>query len=187
MRNKKLTRFLTILFFLYVLIAETSCSGKGYSRQETIDNFKKREKEILTLADYFTTLKPNCNEIFFEPEGNRYTISIAPADWAILPEHPYKAGSNMKINSVEMASFLKTLDWTTKTILTLKDMLNKANCKSISTHDDYLQLDFGSGDVCSFWYIISQEPFPDSVIEQHTKAGVTVLTKNVRIGSSCSL
>ena len=187
MHFKKSNRVLLITLILSILIVNVSCFSKSYSRQETIENFEKRGKDILVLTDYFTTLKTDSSEIFFEPEGNRYTISIAPANWAIIPEHPYNAGRSMKINSSEMGTFLRTLGWTTNTILTLNDMLKKANCKSISSHGDYLQVGYGSDDVCSFYYFISEIPFADSTIEKDSKAGVTFLSKNVRIGSSCAL
>ncbi len=186
--SKKLNRFSTIVLLLsFASVTEMSCSNRSYSRQETIENFEKNEKEILLLADYFMHVKPDSNEVLFKPNGNRYTISIGLPNWAITPQHPYNAGRDMKINSDKMDTLLSILGWTTNTVLTLKDMLIKANCKYISSHGDYLQLDYGTGDVCSFWYIISKRPFADSIVERDTKLGVTFLRKNVRIGSSCAL
>jgi hypothetical protein len=174
------------LLLSFISVTKISCSSKSYSRQETIENFEKKEKEILLLADYFTHLKADSNEVSFQPNGNRYTISIGLPNWAISPEHPYNAGRDMKINSTKMDTLLRMLGWTANTVLTLKEMLIKANCKYISSHGDYLQLDYGTGDVCSFWYIISKRPFVDSIVEKDTKLGVTFLRNNVRIGSSCS-
>ncbi|MGO8055523.1 hypothetical protein, partial [Rhizobium leguminosarum] len=118
---------------------------------------------------------------------NRYTISIGLPNWNIIPEYPYKVGRNIKINSTKMDSLLRTLGWSTKTVLTLKEMLIKINCESISSHGDYIQLNYGTGNVCAFWYIITQKPFADSTIEQDTKSGVTFLRNNIRIGSHCAL
>jgi hypothetical protein len=183
-----MNRFFIIAFLVSLASSvETSCYSRHYTRQETIENFERNGTQILELADYFMKLKPDSNEIYFEPHVNRYTISIALPNWAITPNHPSNAGRNMKIESDEMNAFLKTLGWTTNTVLTLKDMLNKANFKSISSHDDYLQLNYRSDDICSFYYFISQRPFADSTIEKDTKAGITFLSKNVRIGSSCAL
>jgi hypothetical protein len=182
-----LNRLVTIAFlFIAISIGDVSCS-RNYSRQETIENYKKNEKAILVLADYFWHLKKDSNEVFFEPHSNRYTISIALPNWAISPEHPYDAGRDMKINSPEMKDFLSKLGWSTASVLSLQEMLNKANCKSISSHDDYIQLDYGSDDVCSFWYIISKIPLANSIIEKDSNLGVTFLRNNVRIGSSCAL
>lgn len=173
---------LTILF-----IVETSCVDKHITRDDTINNYEKNSKQIMELAAYFLKLKPDSNEVFFKSSKNRYTISIAQPYWAISPDYPYNAGRDMRMDSEQMRSFLKTLDWTTNTVITLKKMLKKSNCLSISTQGDYIQLDFAAGDICAFSYLITEKPFSDSTIENDSKKGVTFLSKYARIGSACAL
>lgn len=168
-------------------MVEFSCSSKRVTRQGTIDNFKRNEEQIRELSGYFLKLKTDSNEIFFEPHSNRYTISIGLPNWAVDPDHPYKVGRDIKLKSAEMDTFLKALGWTTNTVLILKDMLNKANCESISSQGDCLQLNYATDDICSFYYFVLNKPFADSTIEKDTKAGITFLRNNVRIGSSCVL
>ena len=86
-----------------------------------------------------------------------------------------------------MDTLLKKLHWTTNTVLYLKDMLRKVNCKSISSHGDNIQLRYRTDDLCSFWYIISERPFEDSIIQNDTKLGIIFLKNNVRVGYSCAL
>src|SRR5687767_9403812 len=89
-----------------------SCSGKRYTRQGAIENFEERETEMMQLVEYFRKQKPGKNEVFFEPDGNRYTISISIPGWAIHPEYPLEAGRNMRLKSAEMDTFLRKLNWT---------------------------------------------------------------------------
>jgi hypothetical protein len=171
----------------FFFIVGTSCTNKQITREDTINNYEKNSIQIMELAAYFWKLKPDSNEIFFKPSKNVYTISIAQPGWAISPDKPYNAGRDMLLASDEMKTYLKTLGWTTNTIRSLKKMLNASNCLSISTHGDYLQLDFGADDICSFSYIINERPFPDSIIENDSKQGITFLSNYVRIGRACAL
>lgn len=183
-----MNRFLIIAGLIGILsFFESSCRDSHITKEETINNFAENSKQIMELAAYFLKLKPDSNEVFFKPSKNRYTISIAQPNWAISPDYPYNAGRDMRMDSEQMRSFLETLGWTPNTVITLKKMLKKSNCLSISTQGDYIQLDFGAGDICAFSYIITEKPFSDSTIENDSKKGVTFLNKYARIGSACAL
>lgn len=180
-------RLLLAAFIAILSVVETSCIDKHITREETVNNFEENSKQIMELADYFWKVKMDSNEVFFKPLKNRYTISIAHPNWAISPDKPYHAGRDMRLDSEEMSSFLKKLGWTTNTVRTLKNMLKKSNCLSISADGDHLQLEYGADDICSFSYFITEKPFSDSTIENDSKKGVTFLSKNVRIGMGCAL
>jgi hypothetical protein len=177
------------LLLLPVLVAlfSAGCSRPSYSRQEVIDNFKNHEADIMKLADYFRNHKPENNEVFFEPDGNRYALSIGLPGWAIHPDHPNDVGRDMRLNAAKMDTMLAKLKWTKQTVLDLKEMLRKTNCESISTEGDGIRLHYGTSDWSAFGYYISGTPFPDSTIKKDTALGITFLNKYARIVSSGAL
>jgi hypothetical protein len=180
-----LSKFLIAAALIATLLV--GCSRPSYTRQEVIDNFKNHEAGIMELAAYFKKQKPGENEVFFKPDGNRYTISIGIPGWAIHPDHPHDVGRDIRLNSARMDNMLIRLNWTKQTVQTLKEMLRNTNCEYISTDGDDIRLHYGTGDWSAYGYIIFDKSPPDSIVRRDQEAGVTFLRNNVRIASSGAL
>lgn len=121
------------------------------SKIELIDNFENKKPEIQNLKNEYLKIVPKNYfvEIEFEAESKilnvteQITIKIYktvnkaenPKDNNVLRRNDnlelVSQNWNLKPNSKELEEILKTLNWTSQTLMDIKKLLNEANCISI--------------------------------------------------------
>lgn len=174
-------------YFILVRLTFSGVFDKHYTRDEAMQNFDQREKAIYDLADYFRKHKPADHEVFFEPGRKRYSLSIGLPGWAIMEKYPNKAGTRIKLGSAKMDELLTTLGWTRETVTTLKEKLKKADCLSITSHEEVVDIEYRTGTWSGFSYMIYDKPISDSMLQVYKEAGVTILRNNVKLAFSSAL
>lgn len=119
------------IWFMHALGAFES----GYTQNELIENFNKKQNEIYTLKKYYNSIVPKNTsvEIEFEDNDELARFGIASVDSTGENYKSQFLDWDLKINSPQMKSLLSGIGWDIATLRTLKQKLDDANCISIES------------------------------------------------------
>jgi hypothetical protein len=178
---------LAIGYYMFATAALSGAFDKHYSVDEAIHNYNDREKEILNLADYFRRNKPANHEVFFSAQKKRFNLSIGLPSWAVMEKFPNRHGSNLKLETAEAETLLSELGWTDNIVIELTEKLMKANCLSISSNENTIDVHYRTGTWSSYSYIVFDKPISDSLKKVYDEAKITMLRDNVKLATSHAL
>ena len=184
------TASVVILAIGYYMFATAALSGafdKHYSADEAIQNYNDKEKEILDLADYLRRHRPVNHEVFFGTKKGRFNLSIGLPGWAVMQKFQNRHGSNLKLKTVEADTLLSEIGWTSKTVMELTEKLKKANCLSITSNENTIDVQYRTGTWSSYSYIVFDKPISDSLKKVYYEAKITMLRDNVKLATSDAL
>lgn len=105
---------------------------KKYTREELTQNFTDHQQEFLDAVSYFKNNIPQKIDytISFWQEGkNNVSLNLLPK--VIAPKNKIIGASEVAADSPKLDSALKILGWSTLTVTTLRDKLEKINCNYI--------------------------------------------------------
>jgi hypothetical protein len=180
---------IVILYFTIRIIGVFALSGafeKTYTRNDAINNYNEKEKEIGALVHSFNSftgnLSPNKGAILGIGEKNkRFDIGIFLLDGSILENDPNIGGAKLQLTSSKMDTLLKILKREKRDVAALGQELENANCMSISNRDiESVSIEFGDSNWGGYSYIIFNKSLSDSLILKYKKnASDTILKENV--------
>jgi len=191
MRFRKIIRWLPIilttgiLLFISYWIASTGIFASS-SKHELIDNYTKKEREIFKLRNYFNSIVPPGFSVYIE-FGNDKKIDFLVYEgawdinnrnyglfqqWDINP-YDYKEQPMTHNDSSEYSPKTKSLNlvkqklgWNDATFRTIKNMLDKANCISVSNGDP-TEIGFARSGMGKYSYQVFNNPLSDSLKKEY--------------------
>lgn len=136
-----MNKFLVVFFSVLVLVPlsilgyfaiDFGVFETTYSKQDLIDNYNLKTKEIEELRNYINTIIPKNKTVEIEFEGKK-TLGI----FHVIIDGKYDNNWNIKVNSTKTDTLLQKLGWTKETLFTLKEKLDNANCISVESGDPF--------------------------------------------------
>ena len=179
---------LVLLPFLSYLLLVVSFSkffpNESSSKQELIDNFIMKEKEILELKSYFNSIVPDEYSVYIEFKGSEeidlwvFETSIENfyrkkvplfQQWNINP-YNYKEKTPITYDSTQyyvprtesLVLVKQKLKWTDNTFKEIKKVMDNANCISISSGDP-AEIGYARSGMGKYSYAIFDKSIPDSL------------------------
>jgi hypothetical protein len=145
------------VFLWAFTVYSNSFLGEFHSKQELIDNYNVKEKEINDVKKYITTIVPFNKAVDIEFDGNR-KLSI----FHLIDNGTFDSNWDLKISSKKTDTLLKKLGWTKATLSTLKGKLNRANCISVKSGDPCI-IGWQRSGMGKYFYNIFDIPISDSL------------------------
>ena len=173
--------FLILIVYFGITLYSTGLLDSS-SKKELIENFNEKEKEITELKNYFNSVVPKNFNVYIEfssdnnidlkvYEGERSSNSpnyglflewdINPYEYEEKPETEYeKSEYSPKTKSLELVK--KKLKWTNETFEKIKELLDNANCISVSNGEPS-EIGFARSGMGKYSYYIFENKIPDSL------------------------
>ena len=114
--------------FIYGLLSFGGIFEKKYTKQDLIENYTKKGTEINELKNYVKSIVPSDKQVEIEFDGDK-TLEI----FHVTICNKWDQNWNIEISSQKTDTLLQKLGWTRKTLSTLKDKLDNANCISVES------------------------------------------------------
>lgn len=154
-----------LLLFVGYVIYEFSTfsfdSGKHYSKEELIDNYKSKTKEILDLKEFINQNVPTNKSVDIEFDGNRKLFFFH-----VVENGNYDSNWNLKVNSKKVDTLLKKLNWTRQTLTTVKEKLDAANCISVKSGEP-CNIGFQRTGMGKYYYNLFTTPITKKMIAKY--------------------
>ena len=128
-----------------------------YSVTELKENFEAKKTEIYEVKKYVNqSISPN-KLVHIEFDDNN-TLGI----FHVKVDDNFESNWNVKIKSGKADTLLRKLGWTTETLKTLKDKLDKANCIGV-TSGEPCNISFQRSGMGMYSFNLFGKPIPDSL------------------------
>jgi hypothetical protein len=150
-------------FLFLVSVYLTSCTF--YTKEDLIQNYNKKEHQILGLKEYFLSIVPADKkvEIEFENDNRLFRFGVYPMNpktkWI---NYPIFLEWNLDVHSKKVDSVLKSMNWNVETLKRIKEKLDAANCIHIESGEP-TKIGFQRSGMGMFIYNVFDHPLPDSV------------------------
>jgi hypothetical protein len=187
--------FLFIGFMIYVSMAFSGVFDTFHTKQELIDNYNKRQTQILELKSYFNSIVPKDKqvEIEFESDSKLFRFGVSPIDTKtgrII--YPIFLEWNLKTSSDKVDSVIKSLGWTQQTLNYLKQKMDKANCIQIESGEP-TKIGWQRSVMGMYSYNVFDNPIVESLKKHYNDSCTYILYNNKlvleygggAIGSQC--
>lgn len=178
-----------VCFVGYILMIIYAFGGfdKDYSVTELKENFEDKKTEIYEVKAYINKIVPSNKLVYIEFDDNN-TLGI----FHVKVEDKFESNWGVKIRSGKADTLLKKLGWTTETLKTLKDKLDKANCIGI-TSGEPCNINFQRSGMGIYSFNVFDKPIPDSLKTSYSDSCTYIMVNNKlvlefgggAIGSQC--
>jgi hypothetical protein len=161
-----------LLFFAYVFYVFSTFSfddGKHYSRQDLIDNYNGRSREINELKLFINSIVPANKTVDIEFDGNKRLDMFHVTD-----NGTYDSNWDVKVNSKKADTLLSKLGWTRQTLTTIKEKLDAANCISVKSGEP-CNIGFQRSGMGKYYYNIFAKPIGDNLIDKYNDSCTYIL------------
>lgn len=123
-------------FVILAVLSFSSVFDTSHTKQELIDNYTKRQVQILDLKSYFNSIVPKDKqiEIEFESDNQLFRFGVYPIDTMkgnII--YPIFLDWNLNTHSDKVDSVIRSIGWDQETLSTLKQKLDGANCIQVAS------------------------------------------------------
>ena len=175
---------LPFLSYFIILSFSSFFPSERSSKQELIDNFNMKEKEIFELKSFFNSIVPNEYSVYIEFNDNKeidlwvfetgiknlYGNSVPLfQEWNINP-YNYKEKMPITYDSTQyyiprtksLILVKQKLNWTDSSFKQIKNMLDNANCISVSSGEP-AAIGFARSGMGKYSYLIFDTSIPDSL------------------------
>lgn len=186
MRFRKIISLLSKILTVGILLFTAYWLFSGSSKQELIDNYTKKEKEIFKLRNYFNSIVPSGFHVYIEFRNNKKidflvyegAMSLTSSNYGLFEQwdinpYEYKEQPMTHNDSSEYSPKTKSLNlvkqklgWSDATFQTIKSMLDKANCISVSNGDP-TQIGFARSGMGKYSYQVFNKPLSDSLKKEY--------------------
>ncbi|WP_338767798.1 hypothetical protein WAF17_06510 [Bernardetia sp. ABR2-2B] len=143
-----------------VMIIAMFAQFDSSSYEELVSNYEDKSIEIRSLEDFISSRLPQNKNI--EIEFENYSISR----FYVKIDGKYNPNLDIGTKSVEEEDLLKELNWTYKTIDSLKQKLDNGNCISIQSGNP-CQIGYRRHGMGMYFYNLFDEPVPDSLTNNY--------------------
>jgi hypothetical protein len=171
---------LFVAYFIYASMAFSGALDSFHTKQELIDNYNKRQTQILELKRYFNSVVPRDKqvEIEFESDTKLFRFGISPIDTAtgsII--YPIFLEWNLKTTSDKVDSVIATIGWTQQTLKTLKKKLDDADCIQIESGEP-TKIGYQRSGMGMYFYNVFDKPVADSLKKYYNDSCTYILYNN---------
>jgi len=153
-----------LLFVVYVFYEFSTFSldsGKHYSKEDLISNYKSKSKELLDLKEFIDKNVPTHKSVDIEFDGNRKLFFFHVVD-----NGNYDSNWDLKLNSKKVDTLLQKLNWTRQTLTSIKEKLDAANCISVKSGEP-CNIGFQRSGMGKYYYNLFTTPLPDKMISKY--------------------
>jgi hypothetical protein len=161
-----------IMLFHITSLALTTCKpDKEYTNTDVIDNYNEEQSQILALKRFYNSIVPSNKfiEIEFDDNDHLFRFGIFSLDSTTKQLiFPGFLQWDLKTNSATVKSTIATIGWTQRTLETLKQKLDNANCISIESGEP-CRIGFQRRYMGKYYYRIFDKPMSDSFVELYKK------------------
>ncbi len=161
-----------LIFVGYVFFVFSTFSfddGKYYSKQDLIDNYNHKTQQIIEVKQYINSVVPPGKTVDIEFEGNKKFFIFHVVD-----NGTYDSNWDLKLNSAKVDTLLNKLSWTKKTLTTLKDKLDAANCISVKSGEP-CNIGFQRSGMGKYYYNIFDKAIPDNLKDKYNDSCTYIL------------
>jgi hypothetical protein len=167
-------------YFIYVSMAFSGAFDSFHTKQELIDNYNKRQTQILELKRYFNSVVPKDKqvEIEFESDTKLFRCGVSPIDTkteSII--YPIFLEWNLKTTSDKVDSVTATIGWTQQTLKTLKKKLDDADCIQIESGEP-TKIGYQRSGMGMYFYNVFDKPVADSLKKYYNDSCTYILYNN---------
>ena len=164
-------------FIVYVSMAFSGAFDTLHTKQELIDNYTKRQTQILELKSYLNSIVPKDKQVEIEFEGNSklFRFGVSPIDTStgkII--YPIFLEWDLKTNSDKVDSVIRTIGWTQKTLKSLKEKLDKAGCIQIESGEPTI-IGWQRSGMGMYSYNVFDKPIADSLKKYYNDSCTYIL------------
>lgn len=157
---------------LWTFTVYSNSLDEFHTKQELIDNYKVKEKEIYEVKKYITAIVPPNKAVHIEFDGNRKFFIFHLVDNGI-----YDSNWDLKINSKKADTLLQKLGWTRETLIILKDKLHKANCISVASGNP-CNIGWQRSGMGKYFYNIFDTPISDRLMKIYNDSCQYIIYNN---------
>ncbi|WP_191191011.1 hypothetical protein [Mucilaginibacter pankratovii] len=150
-------------------------NDKTYSRQELIENFNAKQKEIYAAKHYFESIVLKGKKVDIEFDGDRITrLEVYPT---IDNAHQdrYAIDDSRRIDSI-----ITALGWTKASVNKLRQKLEEANCISIF-NDEPATIGFKRSGMGIYSFQVFDKPMADSTKIKYSRDSCLFIVANNRL------
>ena len=162
---------LSCLFLIFGMVSLIGTFDKGYSKQDLIDNYIKRNKEIDELKTYINSITSVDKYVDIEFEGDN-EIAI----FNVSVNGNFENNWNLNINSLKTDTLLQKIGWTKDNLRIIKKKLDNAHCISVRNGEP-CNIGFQRSGMGKYFYNIFSKPMSDSLKNKY-KDNCMYLTYN---------
>ena len=159
--------FAIFLFSLFGIDDE-----KYYSKEDLINNYNQKRREISDLKLYINTVVSADKEvdIEFDDKGHFFNFHVTA-------DGNYETNWDVKLNSPKIDTLLKKLNWTRQTLKILKEKLDAANCISVRNGEP-CNIGFQRSGMGKYYYNIFDKPVPEHMKDKYNDSCTYILHTN---------
>lgn len=143
-------------FILSLIIASALDLDEQYSKQDLIDNYKAKSRELAEIKRYAKAVTPARIRVKLEFEGEKLRI------FHVTANGQYDNNWDVPRNSAKARQLLQRLGWTQQTLDTLQHKLEAANCISIESGEPFT-VGYQRSGMGMYFYNLFERPLPDSL------------------------
>ena len=154
-------------FWIFLMYAFSGVFDKFCTKEDLIDNYKKRSAEIAEVKSYINKIVPPGKRLDIEFEGNS-TIKM----FHISGQKDRTR--NIKVNSLKTDTLLRDLGWSKETLITLQTKLNNANCISVQSGEP-CKIGFQRSGAGKYFYNLFERPIPDKLKSNYNDSCTYIL------------
>jgi hypothetical protein len=164
-------------FMVFVSMTFSGAFDTFHTKQELIDNYNKRQTQVLELKSYFNSIVPKDKqiEIEFESSSKLFRFGVSPIDTAtgrII--YPIFLEWDLKISSDKVDSVIKSIGWSQQTLKTLKEKLDKADCIQIESGEP-TKIGWQRSGMGMYSYNVFDKAIPDSLKKRYNDSCTYIL------------
>lgn len=154
--------FLLLVGYMFFAVSAFSFGdGKFYTKQDLINHYKAKTREIQEVKRYINTIVPSGKEVDIEFEGDDKL-----AIFHVEENGAYDSNWDLKFNSAKVDTLLQKLNWTKENIRVLKRKLDEAGCISVKNGEP-CNIGFQRSGMGEFFYNLFDGPVSDSLRNQY--------------------
>ncbi|WP_343558923.1 hypothetical protein [Sphingobacterium sp.] len=159
---------------IVMIMAAFGGFDKDYSVTELKENFEKKRTEIYEVKNYINKITPpdKSVQIEFNDSNILHVFHVGEGD-------NFESNWDVKINSEKADTLIQKLGWTTETLKTLKEKLDKANCIGVSNGEPCF-INFQRSGMGMYSFNVFDKPIPDSLKARYND-GCTHIMVNERL------
>lgn len=154
-----------IAFVIFAMVFFFSFLEPLHTKKDLIENYNKRQTQILELKRYFNSIIPNNKKVEIEFEDadvlSRFGVSDIDSATGKI-KYPIFLDWDLNTASHKVDSIIRSLGWTQATLKAIKRKLDKAGCIQIRSGEP-TQIGFQRSGMGMYYYNLFDNPIPDSL------------------------
>ncbi|MDF2434431.1 MAG: hypothetical protein JWP44_4062 [Mucilaginibacter sp.] len=172
---------IVVVIGIYIVAVFNAMSffDKRYDTSDLIKNFNEKRNEIYEVKNYINKIVPKYRNVDIEFNNDKEIgrLVIAPIDTGRGSDLTVFEDWNLKIKSKKVDSLLSILGWSNKTLDTLKEKLDDANCISVESGEP-AKIGFKRSGMGIYFFNVFNKPISDSLKRKYNDSCTYIYVNN---------